>query len=95
MKNKKPSLKAKVTPKASSPSSKLTWHNERRKVSNLVPNDANPRVMSPKQVDDLKKSLEKFNLVEIPVINLDNKVIAGHQRLMILKLLGREQQLLP
>jgi len=71
---------------------KLSWHNEKRKVCDLVPNDANPRVMNQKQIDDLKKSLEKFNLVEIPVVNLDNKVIAGHQRLMILKLLNRDQE---
>lgn len=48
--------------------------------------------MSPKQIEDLKKSLKKFNLVEIPVIDTDNKVIAGHQRLMVLKLLGREKE---
>jgi len=68
---------------------KLAWKTERRRVSDLVPNDKNPRTMSPKQIEDLKKSLKKFNLVEIPVIDMDNKVIAGHQRLMVLKLLER------
>ena len=68
---------------------KLQWHTETRVVSKLVPNSANPRTMSPKQVEDLKKSLKKFNLVEIPVVDKDDKVIAGHQRLMVLKLLGR------
>ncbi len=71
---------------------KLQWHTETRKVSALIPNDKNPRVMSPKQIEDLKKSLRKFNLVEIPVVDRDNKVIAGHQRLMVLKLLGREDE---
>jgi DNA modification methylase len=71
---------------------KLQWHTETRKVSALIPNDKNPRVMSPKQIEDLKKSLKKFNLVEVPVINADNKVVAGHQRLMVLKLLGRENE---
>lgn len=71
---------------------KLTWHTETRKVSELVPNIKNPRVMNPKQVEDLKKSLQKFNLVEIPVIDTNNKVVAGHQRLAILKLLGRENE---
>lgn len=70
----------------------LTWHTETRKVSALIPNDQNPRVMSPKQIEDLKKSLKKFNLVEIPVVDRDNTVIAGHQRLMVLKLLGRENE---
>jgi DNA modification methylase len=71
---------------------KLSWHTETRIVSELVPNIKNPRTMSPKQIEDLKKSLQKFNLVEIPVIDTNNKVIAGHQRLMVLKLLGREQE---
>ncbi len=70
----------------------LQWHTETRKVSALIPNDKNPRTMSPKQVEDLKKSLKKFNLVEIPVVDRDNKVIAGHQRLMVMKLLGRENE---
>lgn len=70
----------------------LVWHTDKRTVSSLIPNDKNPRTMSPKQIEDLKKSLKKFNLVEIPVIDADNKVIAGHQRLMALKLLGREKE---
>lgn len=72
--------------------SNLIWHTETRKVSALIPNEQNPRIMTPKQVEDLKKSLKKFNLVEIPVVDTDNKVIAGHQRLMVLKLLGREDE---
>ena len=71
---------------------KLQWQTVRRKVSKLIPNDHNPRVMSPKQVEDLKKSLTRFNIVEIPVVDRDNKVLAGHQRLMVLKLLGREDE---
>ena len=68
---------------------KLEWHNERRIVKDLVPHPNNPRKMDEKQVAALKHSLEKFNLVEIPAIDTDNMVIAGHQRLKILMLLGR------
>lgn len=68
---------------------KLTWTTEKRKVLELVPWEQNPRQMTRKQALDLKRSVEKFNLVEIPAINTDNTVIAGHQRLMTLKLLGR------
>lgn len=74
---------------------KLTWRTENRRICDLVPNIKNPRVMSPKQVTDLKKSLQKFDLVELPVVDTDNKVIAGHQRLMVLKLLGRETETIP
>lgn len=72
---------------------KLKWHTEKRKVKDLIPFEGNPRQMTEKQVQDLQKSLEKFNLVEIPAINTDNKIIAGHQRLAILKLLKREKEI--
>jgi len=73
---------------------RLEWHTEKCSVAELIPNDENPRVMSQKQIEDLKRSLQKFNLVEIPVIDTDKKVLAGHQRLMVLKLLGRENEVI-
>jgi DNA modification methylase len=68
---------------------KLKWKTEKRKVDELLPYEGNPRKMNEKQVEDLKKSLEKFDLVEIPAVNTDNKIVAGHQRLKIMQLLGR------
>jgi DNA modification methylase len=68
---------------------KLTWHNEKRKVNDLIPNPENPRRMTEKQTEELRKSLEKFNLAEIPAINTDNKIVAGHMRVAALQLLGR------
>lgn len=68
---------------------KLVWHTEVRNVNDLIPYDKNPRQMSDKQIKDLKKSLKKFNLVEIPAVDIDNRIIAGHQRLKVLQLLGR------
>jgi len=62
----------------------LEWHNEKRKISDLIPYESNPRQLTDKQYNDLKKSLTKFNLAEIPAINLDNKICAGHQRLKIM-----------
>ena len=71
---------------------KLKWHTERRKINELIPFEANPRQMTKKQVEDLKRSVEKFGLVEIPAIDLDNKIIAGHQRLKIMQILGRGEE---
>lgn len=71
---------------------RLEWHTEKRKVSDLVPYDKNPRQISEKQLDDLRRSIKKFNLAEIPVIDLDNRVAAGHQRLKVLQLLGRGEE---
>ena len=68
---------------------RLKWKNESRKINDLMPLAGNPRTLSKKQAEDLKKSLEKFNLVEVPAINTDDTIIAGHQRLKILQLLGR------
>lgn len=74
--------------------SKLTWHTEQRKISDLIPFADNPRRLTDKQAKDLKKSLEKFGLVEIPAIDTDNKIIAGHQRLKIMALLERGEEMI-
>ncbi len=68
---------------------KLVWRTEKRLVKDLLPYEKNPRTISEKQIEDLKKSLKKFNLVEIPAIDKDGKIIAGHQRIKVLQLLGR------
>lgn len=68
---------------------KLEWTTVQRKVKDLLPFKENPRKMSASQIANLKKSLNKFGLVEIPAVDLDNKIIAGHQRLAALQLLGR------
>ncbi len=67
----------------------LKWHTEKRKVSSLIPTEGNPRMLTKKQAEDLEASLRKFNLVDIPAINTDNRIISGHQRMTILKALGR------
>lgn len=68
---------------------KLVWTTVQRKIQDLLPFKENPRKMSVEQIADLKKSLEKFGLVEIPAVDFDMKIIAGHQRLAVLQLLGR------
>jgi len=72
----------------------LKWHTEQRRIDDLIPFEGNPRQMTQKQKDDLQKSLEKFNLVEIPAIDTDNRIIAGHQRLKIMQLLGRGEEMI-
>lgn len=67
---------------------KLEWHNERRRVNDLLPHPQNPRVLSDSQRDALIKSLKRFGLAEIPAVNTDNRILAGHQRIKVLQLLG-------
>jgi hypothetical protein len=73
---------------------KLHWKTETRKVKELIPYEFNPRTMSPKDVEALKESLAEFDLVEIPAIDKDNTIIAGHQRVMILLLEGRGEEII-
>lgn len=73
---------------------KLSWATEKRKVNNLLPYSKNPRQISDKQMNDLKKSLKKFNLVELPAIDTDGKIIAGHQRIKALQILGRGEEMI-
>ena len=67
----------------------ITWTTEKRKVSALIPAPYNPREMTEKQVKDLETSLERFNLADPIVINTDNTIIGGHQRINIYKAHGK------
>lgn len=70
----------------------LQWRTETHKVSDLVPNAKNPRSLSAKQKADLEASITKFNLAEIPAINTDKTILAGHQRIKVLIALGRGEE---
>lgn len=72
----------------------LEWSTVQRKVKDLIPYEFNPRKLSEDKKEKLRKSLEKFNLAEIPAINLDNTIIAGHQRVVILLEIGRGEDLI-
>jgi ParB-like chromosome segregation protein Spo0J len=71
----------------------MKWHTEQRVISNLIPLENNPRKLTEKQTKDLTRSIKKFDLVEIPAINLDGTILAGHQRLKIMALLGRGDEI--
>lgn len=73
---------------------KLIWRTESRKVGDLIPHSQNPRKLTGIQKDFLRESLEKFGLVEIPAINTDNTLLAGHQRsAIILALYGKDYEI--
>lgn len=75
-------------------SQQLSWTTVHRCVNELVPQEVNPRKISDKQMSDLTRSLKKFNLVEIPAVDFDGTILAGHQRLKGLQLLGRGDELI-
>ncbi len=62
--------------------------------NDLIPQSINPRKITKAEIKVLEDSLTKFGLVEIPAVNFDNTILAGHQRCMILKLLNRGEELI-
>ena len=64
---------------------KIKWKTDIRKIGDLKTFKGNPRVLKDKAHKELSESIDKFDLVEIPVINTDNSIIAGNQRVTILK----------
>lgn len=71
---------------------KLIWHTEKRIVKDLISYELNPRTLTDDQAKKLKESLVKFNIVEIPAIDLDGILLAGNQRTKIMILLGRGEE---
>lgn len=63
----------------------ITFKTETRRLGDLIPWNRNPRKLSKKAKEQLKKSLEKFGYVELAVINSENVIIAGHMRTMVAK----------
>ncbi len=73
---------------------KLSWKTIQKTVNELVPQDINPRIITDKQMSDLTRSLKRFNLVEIPAVDTNGTILAGHQRIKVLKILGRGDELI-
>jgi hypothetical protein len=59
---------------------KITWTNETRKLSDLVPWPRNPALIKDKQAELLLESLEEFGQVQPLAISPDNEIYDGHQR---------------
>lgn len=63
----------------------IEWTIQNRKIKDLKKHSNNPRRISKEQFNQIQISLDKFGLIEKPVINQDNTIISGHQRIQILK----------
>ena len=60
--------------------SDLTWANEQRKLSDLVPWEHNPKRMTKKQADGLRASIEHFGFAVPFLVSPDGDIYDGHQR---------------
>jgi len=72
-------------------SDSITWTYEKRSINALTENADNPRRLTKKRAEDLKKSLSKFGLCQPIVIQEDGKIMGGHQRLKTLRSLGVDE----
>jgi len=50
--------------------------------------DRNPRVISEDEMEALKKNIQRFGIVDPIIVNNDNLVIGGHQRVKAAEALG-------
>lgn len=62
----------------------ITWTNERRKLSQLIPWPRNPRQIKTDQAKRLVESFDQFGQVEPIAIGPGNELYNGHQRLNVL-----------
>lgn len=69
----------------------IDWHTEKRKVSDLKGWKDNPRTISDKDYENLKKSIIKRGFHDVLKIDEDNVVLSGNQRLKVLIELGVEE----
>ena len=64
---------------------------EKRNLNDLIPAEYNPRLSTPEQEENLKKSLEKFGVVEPIILNdRSGNIVGGHFRVRELKKLGKK-----
>ena len=62
----------------------ITWIDDRRKLSEMIPWPRNPRQITHAQAERLVDSVESFGQVETLAIGPDNELYNGHQRLAVL-----------
>lgn len=65
--------------------SKIQWANQTRNLNDLIPAEYNPRRLTEKQKEQLNDSINKFELCDPVIINTNNRIVGGHQRIKILK----------
>lgn len=63
----------------------VTWEIKTIALKDLKPHPKNPRYITKEQAALLEDLIDKFGLIEKPIVNWDMTIIGGHQRLKILK----------
>ena len=63
----------------------ITWSLVKLEIKQLKDHPKNPRQIKKDQVAHLQGLIEKFGLIDKPIVNQDLTIIGGHQRIRILK----------
>jgi DNA modification methylase len=63
----------------------ISWHLETRKIKELREHPKNPRILTKEASEQLKTSMDKFGMIDKPIVNPDGLIIGGHQRIKVLK----------
>jgi ParB-like chromosome segregation protein Spo0J len=66
----------------------VRWSLQSKNIKDLKKHPKNPRRLTKSQFDQIKKSIDKFGLIDKPVVNTDGTIIGGHQRIEVLKKQG-------
>lgn len=65
---------------------------EKRKLSELIKPDYNPRTLGKEEYDGLKESIKTFGYVDLLIVNKRNShIVGGNQRSEVLKELGYDE----
>ena len=72
---------------------KINWTLQNFKLADLTDYYKNPRSLSEKEFKQLKTSLDKFGMIDKPIVNADSAhtIIGGHQRKHVLEASGAKE----
>jgi DNA modification methylase len=65
----------------------ITWTNEKRRLSELIPWEENPRALSEQEAARLRDSFQTFGYSQLIEIEPDGEILDGHQRDDLLKIM--------
>jgi len=81
-------LNAKITKYIKVGNNRVNMIIKKMKIGLIKPSSYNPRVMTEEEFNNLKQNIKEFGFVDPLIINKDNSLVGGHQRLKALKELG-------
>jgi len=72
----------------------IKWLSDFRFVRDLIPADYNPRKIDESSLENLKTSLKKFDVADPVIINTNNRIIGGHQRIKAMIAMGKQNEVI-